>query len=255
MFSNFIDILYTNYFNSNYLTAIVAGVSAKLYDDIIDNKYLESFKNETLLEALKGVQFITTTKLSIQDPFFIIVYYIGNFANFIGDNNSFKDPYEKSLLYSYLCIFFLLDYKKIISTSVFQYIIIVMFIIGMYLESRIYRSECSAFKLLCRLGSILSIIFMLYVFPNACTTLKYLWFTIMYSLFVFNDSEHKNNVEYIKQEVQEEKEIQEEKEVQEVREEKEVHEEKEVQEVREEKEVHEEKEVQEEKEEDKLKIN
>jgi hypothetical protein len=251
MFSNFIDILYTNYFNSNYLTAIVAGVSAKLYDDIIDNKYLESFKNETLLEALKGVQFITTTKLSIQDPFFIIVYYIGNFANFIGDNNSFKDPYEKSLLYSYLCIFFLLDYKKIISTSVFQYIIIVMFIIGMYLESRIYRSECSAFKLLCRLGSILSIIFMLYVFPNACTTLKYLWFTIMgyflvscvtqyYSLFVFNDSEHKNNVEYIKQEVQEEKEIQEEKEVQEVREEKE---------------VHEEKEVQEEKEEDKLKIN
>jgi len=216
MFSNFIDILYTNYFNRNYLTAIAAGVSAKLYDDIIDNKYLESFKNETLLEALKGVQFITTTKLSIQDPFFIIVYYIGNFANFIGDNNSFKDPYEKSLLYSYLCIFFLLDYKKIISTSVFQYIVIVMFIIGMYLESRIYRSECSAFKLLCRLGSILSIIFMLYVFPNACTTLKYLWFTIMgyflvscvtqyYSLFVFNDSEHKNNVEEKEEEKVEEK--------------------------------------------------
>ena len=206
MFSNFINILSANYFNTNYLTAFIAGVSAKLYDDIVDNNYLQSFKNETLLEALKGVQFITTTKLSIQDPLFIIVYYIGNFANFIGDNNSFKDPYEKSLLYSYLSIFFLLDYKKIVPTSVCQYIIIVMFILGMYLESRIYKSECSIFKLLGRMGSILSIIFLLYVFPNACITLKYLWFTIMgyflvscvtqyYSLFVFSELEYKNNAE------------------------------------------------------------
>jgi hypothetical protein len=213
MFSNFFELLSANYLNTNYLTAFIAGVSAKLYDDIVDNKYLHYFKNETLLEALKGVQFITTTKLSILDPLFIVVYYIGNFANFIGDNNSFKNPYEKSLLYSYLSIFFILDYKKIVPTSLCQYIIIVMFIIGMYLESKIYKSECSVFKLFFRIGSILSIIFLLYVFPNACTTLKYLWFTIMgyflvscvtqyYSLFVFTEPEYKNNAEEKKEEEQ-----------------------------------------------------
>ena len=222
MFSNFIKLLSSNYLNTNYLTAFIACVSAKLYDDIVDNKYLQSFKNETLLEALKGVQFITTTKLSIEDPLFIVVYYIGNFANFIGDNNSFKDPYEKSLLYSYLSIFFLLDYKKIISTSLLQYVIIIMFIIGMYLESKIYKSECSVFKLFFRIGSISSILFMLYVFPNACITLKYLWVTIMgyflvscvtqyYSLFVFSKLEHKNNADEEKKEDQDKKEDEEKK--------------------------------------------
>ena len=206
MFSNFINLLSTNYLNANYLTAIIAGISSKIYDDIHDNEYLQCFKNETLLEGLKGVQFISTTKLGIEDPLFMIVYYLGNFANFIGDKNSFKNSYEKSLLYSYLSIFFLLDYKKIKQVSLFQYVIIIMFIIGMFLESRIYKSECSAFKLLCRTGSILSILFLLYVFPNACTTLKYLWVTIMgyflvscitqyYSLFIFNKLEYKNNVE------------------------------------------------------------
>jgi cytochrome b subunit of formate dehydrogenase len=91
-----------------------------------------------------------------------------------------------------------------------------MFIIGMFLESRIYKSEYSAFKLLCRTGSILSILFLLYVFPNACTTLKYLWVTIMgyflvscitqyYSLFIFNKLEYKNNVEEKEEEKEEDK--------------------------------------------------
>ena len=168
----------------NYITAFLSGVSTKLYDDICDTPHISMFKNETLLETLKGIQFITTVKVGIDDPLFMIVYYIGNVANFIGDNNSFKDPYEKSLIYSYLFLFLLLDYTRIKKQKWYEYITIILFIYGMFLESYIFKSEYSIFKLICRVGSIISMLFLLYIFPNITITLKHLWLTIMGYFFV-----------------------------------------------------------------------
>ena len=54
----------------------------------------------------------------------------------------------------------------------------------MFLESYIFKSEYSIFKLICRVGSIISMLFLLYIFPNITITLKYLWLTIMGYFFV-----------------------------------------------------------------------
>ena len=173
----------------NYITAFLAGVSAKLYDDICDNPHVAKYKNDTLLEGLKGVQFMTTVKVALDDPLFMIVYYFGNVANFIGDKNSFKDPYEKSLIYSYLFLFLILDYTKFTRQKWYEYCTIIMFIYGMFLESSIFKSEYSNFKLICRVGSILSMLFLLYIFPNVTITLKYLWLTIIGYFFVSSISQ------------------------------------------------------------------
>ena len=40
------------------LIALIAGVAAKLYDDLEDNIFLQKFRNNTLMEFLKGIHYI-----------------------------------------------------------------------------------------------------------------------------------------------------------------------------------------------------
>ena len=64
------------------LLSLLAGMSTKLYDDLTDNHLLKSFKNDTFMEYLKGIQYISFTTVSIDDPlFFIISYFISSFRS------------------------------------------------------------------------------------------------------------------------------------------------------------------------------
>lgn len=82
--------------------AVLGGVSAKIYDDITDNNISV---NETLLESLKGLQWISLTALSLGDFNFVAIMYFFNIANWIGGPNGFTTPYELSLLIVYPMFF------------------------------------------------------------------------------------------------------------------------------------------------------
>ena len=49
----------------------LAGTSCKLYDDLSDNPFLQQFKNDTFMEFLKGIHYISFTALSIDEPIFL----------------------------------------------------------------------------------------------------------------------------------------------------------------------------------------
>jgi hypothetical protein len=57
----------------NYILAIIAGLFAKLYDDIYDNEKLIEYKTEFNLEFLKGIHYITFTTICLSEPLFFII--------------------------------------------------------------------------------------------------------------------------------------------------------------------------------------
>jgi hypothetical protein len=93
--------------------AFLGGLSCKLYDDLNDNIVLKKFYNATFMEYLKGIHYVSFVSVSINDPLFFIFFYIGCFLNHIRDGDAFKEPYEHSLLYSFILLFIILDYTKI----------------------------------------------------------------------------------------------------------------------------------------------
>lgn len=107
--------------------AILAGIVCKLYDDFEDNYILEKFKNNTFMEYLKGFHYICITALGIQDPLFFIFFYLGNFCNYLSNPLAFDQPYEHSVIYSFLLLVMLLDYNKITNLYIIDYLI--MFIL------------------------------------------------------------------------------------------------------------------------------
>lgn len=107
--------------------AILAGIVCKLYDDFEDNYILEKFKNNTFMEYLKGFHYICITALGIQDPLFFIFFYLGNFCNYLSNPLAFDQPYEHSVIYSFLLLVMLLDYNKITNLYIIDYLL--MFIL------------------------------------------------------------------------------------------------------------------------------
>ena len=92
------------------LIALLAGVAAKLYDDLEDNAFLQKFRNNTLMEFLKGIHYISFMSLSIEEPIFFLISYLCNLLHSFGSKESYSKPYEKSLLYSFLLLFIIIDY-------------------------------------------------------------------------------------------------------------------------------------------------
>ena len=82
--------------------AFLGGLSCKLYDDLNDNIVLKKFCNATFMEYLKGIHYVSFVSVSMNDPLFFIICYIGCFINHIRDGDAFKEPYEHSLLYSFI---------------------------------------------------------------------------------------------------------------------------------------------------------
>ena len=134
----------------NYILATIAGFACKLYDDIYDNEKLVDYKTGFNLELLKGIHYITFTIVCLSEPLFFIIQVIINSLNNLSNKVAYVEPYEHSLLYSFLILFFIIDYKKIIMTL---YDLAPFFAVAcsLYVEPFVLKSEYSVFKLGVRL--------------------------------------------------------------------------------------------------------
>jgi hypothetical protein len=111
------------------------------------------------MESLKGVHYICGTALSVLDPLFFIISYIGNFLHNLKNNESFKKPYEESLLYSCFIMFFVIDYKKIEYLTFLDYFCISWFLFWMFMEPLLDFPEVSYYKLYFRIIGVILTIF------------------------------------------------------------------------------------------------
>ena len=166
------------------LIALLAGAAAKLYDDLEDNNFLQKFRNNTLMEFLKGIHYILFMSLSIEEPLLFIIQYVMNILHSVGNKESFSKPYEHSLLYSFLLLFLIIDYKKLTSLCLFDKLIIIAFILMAVLEPLIgpaVKDEYSFAKLNARVIVMVFLIIQCYFIRS--NGLKYL--TIEYIGYIF----------------------------------------------------------------------
>ena len=143
--------------------AFLGGLSCKLYDDLNDNTVLKKFYNTTFMEYLKGIHYISFISVSIDDPLFFIIFYFGSFINHLKDYDAFKEPYEHSLLYSFILLFIILDYTKITNVGLSDIISFSIFFFCMFMEKIIMYyfvvdSEFSVFKLIIRSLGLTSLV-------------------------------------------------------------------------------------------------
>jgi len=142
----------------NIFLAFLSGLVCKLYDDLDDNIYLKRLKDPSFMEGLKGMHYIGVITLSILDPLFFIISYIGNFLHNLKNNESFVKPYEGSLLYSWLIMFLIIDYKKIAALTFLDIVCISWFLFWMFMEPLLKFPEVSYNKFYFRfIGIILTI--------------------------------------------------------------------------------------------------
>lgn len=100
------------------LCAGIAGVVAKIYDDIEDNFRLEQLKTAHNMEVLKGIHYVTFTLVSMAYPLFFIIFYFAALINKLIVPSSYIIPYENSLFYSFGLLFLFLDYSKVTEITI-----------------------------------------------------------------------------------------------------------------------------------------
>jgi len=220
------------------LIPLLAGVAAKLYDDLEDNNLLQKFRNNTLMEFLKGLHYIAFTTASIKEPMFFIIQYVANFLNQFANKIAWSKPYEQSLLYSALLLFVIIDYKKITYFSLIDKLLTIIFILCLTLEPIVFLfeskdSEYSSSKM--KVRGVLVIIYIILYNLSKSNTLKYIMaYAIGYLIISVLVQYYSLKIEEVKEEIKEE--VKEEKEeIKEMKEEKEKEVEKEVKQEKEEK--------------------
>jgi len=134
----------------NICLSILGGASCKLFDELEDNIYLKQLKDPSVMEGLKGLHYMAYSVVSILDPLFFIIGYAANFAHFLTNKNGFINPYERSIMYSYLLLFFIIDYKQISHLSLLDYWIFFWMLYWMAMEPIMGFGEISYFKLYTR---------------------------------------------------------------------------------------------------------
>jgi hypothetical protein len=235
------------------LIALLAGVANKLYDDLEDNTFLKKFRNNTLMEFLKGIHYIAFTATSVEEPMFFIVQYLCNIVYFFGKTEAYSKPYEKSLLYSFLLLFVIIDYKKITSFCLCDKLISIFYVFTFALEPFMGSDsidEYSFAKMIARLiNMIIHIILYYFIRSNSLKYITayfigYLFISVLVQLYSL--TMEKLKIEEVKEEVKEEEIEEKEKEKEEekgkkvvevVKEVEEIKEIKEVEEIKEEKEI------------------
>jgi hypothetical protein len=130
------------------------------------------------MEFLKGIHFISFVTVSIDDPLFFIVSYIGGFFHSLSNNEAFIQDYEKSLCYSFFLLFLIIDYTKISSNyCIYDILIIVLVLIALAVENIIMQyfvqnnNEVSYAKLIMR--TLLLIISFISYLISSNKTVKY----------------------------------------------------------------------------------
>jgi hypothetical protein len=193
----------------NICLSILGGASCKLFDELEDNKYLKQFKDPTLMEGIKGLHYIPYTVVSILDPLFFIIGYMANFAHFLTNKEGFIQPYERSIMYSYLLFFFIIDYKQINNLCFLDYWIFFWMLFWMAMEPLMGFGEISYFKLYARIAALFVIWFICFISQSKsvinvlCYLFGYIFVSVSVQYYSLKQkekkSEEKNGKPKIKQ--------------------------------------------------------
>ena len=133
------------------LLSLFAGISCKLYDDLEDNELLASFKTSFILEVLKGFHYVLFTCISIHDSVFFYFNYFLNFLHLLTNKDGYSNPYEKSVIFSFGILFFILNKREgSIDFNLYDFICVLFGSLLMYTEHLICPDEISLKKLWCR---------------------------------------------------------------------------------------------------------
>jgi hypothetical protein len=156
--------------------ALLSGMSAKAYDDLHDNPRLRQFKSDTLMEYLKGIHYISLTVLSLDDPLFFYIFVVANILHHLTNNKGYNNPYEHSLLYSFLLLF-LLILPPTMNLEFIDCVLAICACVSMWLEPFLSKyllkdKEFSVLKLVTRVLMLLSTSVWLYLAKSK--TMKYL---------------------------------------------------------------------------------
>jgi hypothetical protein len=148
----------------NTIIPLIGGITAKVYDDIVDTniKVTDTFK-----ESLKGIQWVTLTLMTINDFNFTLLFYIINVLNHLGNPDAFDMPYEYSLLLVFPFLM-LLNYNTIEYINLRSLLLFIPFIITMFIEPCIITENVSLKKLISRsiISSGLIILILLHSYFN-----------------------------------------------------------------------------------------
>ena len=110
----------------NTIIPLIGGITAKVYDDIVDTniKVTDTFK-----ESLKGIQWVTLTLMTINDFNFTFFIYIMTILNYLGNPDGYNMPYEYSLLLVFPFLMLLnyntIEYINLRSLLILSYLILV----------------------------------------------------------------------------------------------------------------------------------
>jgi hypothetical protein len=165
----------------DYVYAFLAGLVGKIYDDISDNQLTT---NLTLLESLKGSQWVLLTLLSHSDFNFALLFYGINIANLIGNPNGWDFPYEQSL--TIICLFFIvISYHTASFLTMYDICVLIWFLTGMLIEPIIITEEYSYKKLISRtiifIGLCCGLLFAAY-FSVSLSIKKIIIYSIAYAI-------------------------------------------------------------------------
>lgn len=160
-----------------YLYTVLAGISAKLYDDLTDNDIL---KDETMKEILKGSQWILLTLISQADFNFALPFYLTAFANSISDTEAFTAPYERSLLILYP-ILLLISFHTMKAFNTGDISFVLLTTLALLTEPFLNSEEYSYRKLGTRFVAFLWTIIMIRNFTFSPSVIKAIYFFMGYS--------------------------------------------------------------------------
>jgi hypothetical protein len=145
------------------ISAFCAGVVCKMHDDLVDNPKLQKYKTEFLLELLKGLHYILFTFVSIKDPIFFITLCLTCVMYMISDKKAFHNPYEHSVLYSFLILFALIEYKYFTLLNCYKLLpMTIIIIVCAFFELNINKEEYSFLKLIIRMNGLMFFLIVLY---------------------------------------------------------------------------------------------
>jgi len=139
------------------LLAFLGGASCKIYDDLNDMNIIRSDK---LNEALKGLQWIILSVLSIHDFNFAMIIYTVNLINSYINPKEWSEPYEFTGLYVFP-ILLLLSFHTRSYFLGFDILLFVLFIVFALIEPFIFTEETSYSKLISRIMTSLLVLFVI----------------------------------------------------------------------------------------------
>ena len=177
--------------------AILGGSTAKIYDELIDNKIQV---DPVILESLKGLQWMSLTALSINNFNFNILFVSLVFLNYFFDKDAYTTPYEKS--FPVLLVPLLTNFNTIKSFYLVDLGLFVSITGGLFIDSILFKdieisiSKC-IFRMILAWMAIVSFCILKYYNFNSSMITVFLYFisyTIVSSLFqlytINQSSEH-----------------------------------------------------------------